>query len=181
MLTRVILLPFLAANLLIIPAAAQETLGSQSLNDLEKCYNIQKDKDRLKCYDSFAKGFQKDVEDGSLVVVDTAEIKKRNEESFGFEQKPETQLEQVLNIQTNSDQKDAKKNQTLRLSSAKKLGNKKYRFYTENGQVWDQIDATYVYIPKNQDVDVVIKKGSLGSFKLRVNGKGSSIRVKRVK
>ncbi len=60
---------------------------------------------------------------------------------------------------------------------------KKTRFFLENGQVWEQIDSERVRIPKIRNGNiptVVIQKASLGSFMLRVNGKGVGIRVKRV-
>ena len=53
-----------------------------------------------------------------------------------------------------------------------------------NGQVWEQTDRTNVRIPKVRDGktnNAEISKASLGSFFLRVNGKGSAIRVRRVR
>jgi len=53
-----------------------------------------------------------------------------------------------------------------------------------NGQVWEQTDSIDVRIPKvrnGKSNTVKISKASLGSFFLRVNGKGSAIRVRRVR
>lgn len=70
------------------------------------------------------------------------------------------------------------------IRSTQTFGYKKTRFFLENGQVWEQIDTRNVRVPKTRNgiaPTVVIQKASLGSFLLRVNGKGSAVRVKRVR
>jgi len=74
---------------------------------------------------------------------------------------------------------------TLGLRSTKEFGgSKKTRFYLDNGQVWDQLDTRRVRIPKDKagrTNTVEIRKASLGSYLLRVNGEGAAIRVRRVR
>lgn len=73
---------------------------------------------------------------------------------------------------------------TLDIRKTTEFGYKKTRFYMANGQVWEQADGLKVRIPKvrNGKANTAkISKASLGSFFLRVNGKGSAIRVKRVR
>ena len=68
------------------------------------------------------------------------------------------------------------------LRATKEFGYDKTRFLLANGQVWDQVDTTKVRIPRERDGQtntVEIRKGAAGSFLLRVNGKGSAIRVRR--
>jgi len=52
-------------------------------------------------------------------------------------------------------------------------------FHLENGQVWRQVDGSRFSVSL-VDPTVVIEKGLLGAFYLRVEGYGSSVKVKRV-
>jgi len=73
---------------------------------------------------------------------------------------------------------------TLDIRKTTEFGYKKTRFFMTNGQVWEQTDSIDVRIPKvrnGKSNTVKISKASLGSFFLRVNGKGSAIRVRRVR
>lgn len=72
----------------------------------------------------------------------------------------------------------------LNIEKTQTFGYKKIRFFLENGQVWEQVDTRNIRVPKvrNGNANTVkIQKASLGSFLLRVNGKGSAIRVRRVR
>lgn len=73
---------------------------------------------------------------------------------------------------------------TLDIRKTTEFGYKKTRFFMTNGQVWEQTDGTKIRIPKvrNEIANTAkISKASLGSFFLRINGKGSAIRVRRVR
>lgn len=73
---------------------------------------------------------------------------------------------------------------TLDIRKTAEFGYKKTRFFMANGQVWEQADGLKIRIPKvrnGQANTARISKASLGSFFLRVNGKGSAIRVRRVR
>lgn len=73
---------------------------------------------------------------------------------------------------------------TLEIQKTRNFGYKKTRFFMTNGQVWEQADGLKVRIPKvrNGKANTArISKASLGSYFLTVNGKGSAIRVKRVR
>jgi len=76
------------------------------------------------------------------------------------------------------------KDVTLTLQKTTEFGYKKTRFFFTNGQVWEQTDGTKVRVPKvrnNVANQARISKASLGSFFLRVNGKGTAVRVRRVR
>jgi hypothetical protein len=53
-------------------------------------------------------------------------------------------------------------------------------FSLENGQVWRQVDGARFSV-NLVDPTVIIEKGVLGAFYLRVDGYGSRVKVKRVK
>jgi hypothetical protein len=54
-------------------------------------------------------------------------------------------------------------------------------FEFADGQVWRQSSKKHVTVPKNLPVTATIRKGILGSHKLRFGDSGSRIAVKRVK
>ena len=72
----------------------------------------------------------------------------------------------------------------LEIAQTKTFGYEKTRFFLTNGQVWDQVDSVKVRVPRVKDGNpnvAEIKKAALGSFFLRINGKGRAIRIRRKK
>ena len=73
---------------------------------------------------------------------------------------------------------------SLEIRKTAEFGHRKTRFFMTNGQVWEQTDGIKVRVPKvrnGKTNNAEISKASMGSFFLRVNGKGSAIRVRRVR
>ena len=73
---------------------------------------------------------------------------------------------------------------TLNIRKTTEFGYKRTRFFMNNGQVWEQTNTTKVKIPKIKNGKAhtaEISKGALGSFFLKINGKGAAIRVRRVR
>ncbi len=167
--------------LMAATAHAQSSQESDIMTEIQKCHEIQEDRTRLSCYDAFATTFQSNVKGGNIIVIDKADIENKMQENFGMENREDDKLREALNLQTDDAEKPSDKELSVVITEARRLNNRKYRFYLENGQVWDQTDSAYVYLPKNKENFVIIKKASLGSFQLRVNDKGRSIRVKRIK
>lgn len=54
-------------------------------------------------------------------------------------------------------------------------------FQFENGQVWRQQEPRHFPYPRNEPFDVVISRGLLGDYQLRVGGEGRMTRVRRLK
>jgi len=84
-------------------------------------------------------------------------------------------------------QKSELKNTTLvelALESVRPFGRDKLRFKFQNGQVWEQTDSrriNKVKISDDKQVTAVIRKRALGSYFLRVNGKGPAVKVRRTR
>lgn len=53
-------------------------------------------------------------------------------------------------------------------------------FHLENGQVWRQIESRYVSYPRNRPFDVEIGQGLMGDYRLRVEGRGRMVRIRRI-
>lgn len=54
-------------------------------------------------------------------------------------------------------------------------------FEFENGQVWRQQEPRHFPYPRDEPFDVVISRGLLGDYQLRVGGEGRMTRVRRLK
>ncbi len=64
---------------------------------------------------------------------------------------------------------------------ATKDGEGRYILRMENGQIWRQIEPSYIRVPQSDTFEVRIVKGRFGDYKLRVGGKGRLSRVIRIK
>lgn len=71
--------------------------------------------------------------------------------------------------------------QSLVIKKAERYGSKRYvRFTTENGDVWEQTQPGRVRLERGQTNSLTLKKASFGSYLARINGTGSSFRVRKV-
>jgi len=67
------------------------------------------------------------------------------------------------------------------LIKATKNKYRRYSFYLDNGQIWQQLEARYLNIPKNMPVAASLTQGALASYNLQIDDKPRVIKVKRVK
>lgn len=65
------------------------------------------------------------------------------------------------------------------VTDAKRMGDKTYQVSLDNGQVWRQVEVVHFVLKAGDRVE--IEAGLAGSFYLRRNGAGRTIRVKRVR
>ncbi len=152
-----------------------------------ECVNISSADDRLACFDA-AYAVQPQIQPSATsetpavtpaaVVTDTpvvapaaaavavsapqAGVKTATEEEFGL---PQSQQETLKSTITGVD-----KDPVGRLT-----------FHLENGQAWKQVETKRFRLKEEDRPVAVIKHGSLGSFKLSVEGGSVSTRVKRIK
>jgi hypothetical protein len=100
----------------------------------------------------------------AAVSAPQAGVKTATEEEFGLPQ-PQSQQETLKSTITSVD-----KDPVGRLT-----------FHLENGQAWKQVETKRFRLKEEDRPVAVIKHGSLGSFKLSVEGGSISTRVKRIK
>jgi hypothetical protein len=68
----------------------------------------------------------------------------------------------------------------MAIRGTRRVGYNTTVFYMENGQVWRQSDTTAVNVPNGDEGNVAqIRQGAMGSYLLRINGRGRAIRVRR--
>ena len=57
----------------------------------------------------------------------------------------------------------------------------KRQYTLENGEVWQQTDATVLYGVRGTNLPVTIRPGALGAWWMRVEGSGVQAKVQRIK
>jgi hypothetical protein len=151
----------------------------QDTDSLQRCYTIKESNDRLSCYDNYVKTLvssdcknsngEESRAEPSGTVGSVERCRLADEKRFGASQLKQTTA-QVLEPRTISAQviKVAKDKRNIRT------------FHLDNGQIWRQIESGFVSLPKGEHFNVVVSKGSLGGYRLRINGKGKMIKVRRI-
>jgi len=179
----------LSAGLIASAAILPSTASGQTPDVLAKLYECKALTDnaaRLNCYDAAAGRVEAAQQTGELVAIDREAAEEIQRDSFGFNI-PSLPKISLFN-RANKDKKDAPSAKAdfdevvFPIKSVRKMNNGRVKFYLENGQVWQQTqDKRVPKIRSGQTYSLQIKKAALGSFMGRVNGKGSGIRIKRVK
>lgn len=148
---------------------------------LQKCQLIQEDNSRLTCFDKAVSELTGAVKSKDILVIDKSEIVEAQEDSFGKNQDATTQLQKIIEKEKLESEVETQKELVSIISKVEKRSNNRLRFHLENGQIWDQIESKLISVSKKKQSAAHIKKAAFGSFRLRINGKGSPIRVKRIK
>jgi len=181
-------------SLIITGAAQAQTpkVGSKLPAELQKLYDCRAEADvaaKAACYDNAMDAFDAARNAGEIATVTRKEIEDVQRDSFGFNI---PSLPKIGSIFGSSDKGDkpakVKEARFEQLTSPIKVvtvgGSGKMRFQLENGQVWYQTSDTTLAAKRimRKDVRVAhIKRAAMGSFKLQVNGKGPSVKVRRSK
>ena len=157
-------------------AEAQRTQGAQSplVQALANCKAQTDDQARLRCYDAAAGALTAATASGTIVVVDREDVRKTRRSLFGFSL---PKLPFFSGDDSASSQQDEI---TASLASARPLPNGKWQLKLQDGALWETTEAASMSMndPKAGNA-VVIKRGPLGSYMIRVAGQ-RGIRAKRV-
>ena len=135
-----------------------------SNSDIQKCIDIADPSLRLNCYDAL---FQenKSIKETLAIpqktkVVKTDEQKKKD---YGLE-KPKDDF-----------------SITAKILNVNKRGNYKIYITLDNGQVWRSVKDIYDRAPVSKGQKVSISEGFMSGYVMKVDGKKTSLRVRRVK
>ncbi len=175
----------LAASLLIgAPAFAVAQRGGgppprpESFEALVRCRAVTDDAARLACFDSAAAALQEAQERRDVVVVDRQQVREGRRRLFGLA------LPRIPIFGGGDDDDDdvAEQVRTLEstVSAATQVGYGQWQVTLADGAVWVQIDNNTLALRPRQGQRVVINRGALGSFMMRVNNQ-PGIRVRRVR
>ena len=178
-------------------AEAQSTTASDSLPpEMQKLYECRAMVDitsKANCYDTAMDAFDAARQAGDIATVTREDIEDVQKDSFGFHI---PSLPKIGAIFGGGDKKKDKSGKAKRETVVKEITSPitkidvtalgRVIFTLENGQVWRQLDSDSNKLRakaiKRKDPKIAhIKKASLGSYVLQVNGKGLRAKVKRVK
>jgi hypothetical protein len=173
------------------PAAPPATAAQVSPHaDLYKCRAIADVTERAACYDKAVDALQTAETSGQVVVVDAVKVQQLKREAFGFDLPSLPALSAVIpNISlstlvgeragaADANEPDVREaNLDIETIEIDARGNRVFRM--ANGQVWRELNATGAWTPKQGPMKAEIKLGAMGSYLLRVNGKGVAFRVQR--
>jgi hypothetical protein len=155
-------------------AGAQDKAASPALiQALEGCRGQADDAARLRCYDRAAGALADAARQGSIVIVDREDVRKTRRSLFGFS------LPKLPFFSGDKSQEDQADEITAKIASAGSIGYGKYRMKLEDGALWETTEASDPIRPPKAGNEVLIKKGPLGSYMIRIAGQ-RAVRAKRV-
>jgi len=144
------------------PAAVQSLLACQSITDAGQ---------RLSCFDKAAQGFADAMTKKEVVIVDKARANEAKRSLFGFSVPNFGALfgagdEQVSQIEST-------------VAAAFENGYEGWTIKLADGSTWQQTDSAPVAIPPRRGDKVVVRRGTLGSYFVKL-GSQPGFRAKRV-
>lgn len=193
---------------LAIACAPAAIAQSQAEDPLIQCIGIENDAERLACFDRIVRAQSAATSaaplDGAEAAEAAAEAEAEAEEEtrrfglprpslpaflrFGSEEgerdqaqtDPAYSVEPETQIIERADDGDV----TIVLMTVAEVTEHGYgaqRFRMTNGQVWEATGGRSVRIPRSQGpLQAEIRRGLFGGYTLRVNGRGTAVRVRRI-
>lgn len=163
-----------AALLASVPAAAQTASREvDALAALASCRSLTDAARRLACYDSTAASLLKARDTGEVQVVNRGEMQEVRRNLFGFA------LPRLPFFKGDRSQEEADDKLDTKVVSWRSLGYGKYRIVVDGGAVWETTEASDAVDPPAPGQPILIRKGSLGSYVLRINNQ-RGLRGRRV-
>jgi hypothetical protein len=160
----------LSAGAAAISASAAEHGRVSAFQALVACQSVQPADQRAACYDTAAAALTGAEARGEIVVIDRAQATAAHRESFGL---PIPSL-QILTRALKPEEVDRVAGV---VRSARADVNGRWTMSLEDGAVWRQISGDLDRAPRAGS-KVVIRKGSIGSFLMNVDGQ-PAIKVHR--
>jgi hypothetical protein len=170
------LLPIVVILLLAGPALAKDPPKQSPLvGALEACRSIADPTQRLACYDKEAAALVAAAQTGEVAVVDKAEARRARKSLFGFA---------MPNLPFFSGDKSADEvSDTLEstVTRASGLGYGKFRItIAEGNAVWETTESYSTMREPTAGDKISIKRGTLGSYVLRIGSNNRGVKGKRV-
>lgn len=161
------------AALLATDAAAGravETAQPTTLQSLLSCRAITESAQRLACYDKATQGFADAVGKKDVVVIDRARAREAKKSLFGFS---------VPNFAGLFGGGDEVNQIESTVTAAFESGYDGWTIKLADGSTWAQTDGTPVALPPRRGDKVVVKRGTLGSYFVKV-GSQPGFKARRV-
>lgn len=165
------------AVLTAVPAAAKPKAPppqSPLVTALDQCRTIADAAQRLACFDRTAATLVTASRSGQVSVVDRGELRQVRRSLFGFSM---PKLPFFAGDESGSDVPDEIE---TTIKAAGSIGNGKYRIIVvETNGVWETTETSINVRDPKAGQKIVIKRGPMGSYFLRINGQ-RGVKGKRV-
>lgn len=153
---------------------AEVSERADALRRLSECRRITDEGQRLACYDQAVQAIDQAEESGELVVMDRGQVREAKRSLFGFDTS-------ALNVfDRGGGTPDQIDNVTLTVERAFRGEGGKWVLVMTDGQIWRQIDSEPVASPPKKGSKAEIRKASLGSYFLNIDGQ-RAVRARREK
>ena len=148
----------------------------QTFEAVVRCRAITDAGERLACFDQAVAALQSAQERRDLVVVDRQQVREGRRRLFGLA------LPRIPIFGGGDDAQDEDAVSSLEstVSAVTTSGYGQYQVTLADGSVWVQVDNNTLAVPPRSGHRIVINRGALGSFMMRVNNQ-PGIRVRRVR
>lgn len=138
---------------------------------LMACRTIAAAQDRLACFDRETNAMQQAIASNNLVFVDREKVRAASRSVFGFS------VPDFGGLFGGGDDQLKQIESTVARSGRNADGG--WVFYLADGSVWSQTDDWPLGLPPERGDKVVVSRGLMGSFRLRLN-KQPEIKVRRI-
>jgi hypothetical protein len=178
-------LPFFLALLVLgAPAVAIAQRGRdapeprpQSFEAVVRCRAIADAAERLACFDAAVAALQTAQERRDVVIVDRQQVREGRRRLFGLA------LPRIPIFGGGDDDdndQDAVRSLESTVSAVTTTGYGQYQVTLADSSVWVQVDNNMLAVPPRAGHRIVINRGAMGSYMMRVNNQ-PGIRVRRVR
>jgi len=147
----------------------------QSFEAVVRCRAIADAPERLACFDAAVAALQTAQERRDVVIVDRQQVREGRRRLFGLA------LPRIPIFGGGDDDHDEDALRSLESTvSAVATSGGQYQVTLADGSVWLQVDNNMLAVPPRAGHRIVINRGALGSYMMRVNNQ-PGVRVRRVR
>jgi hypothetical protein len=172
--TGALALPLVLAPTLGAAAPAPTAPRAEVVQALSDCRKIAENAARLACYDKAAGALDQAESQGSVVVIDQAQVATVRRQAFGFRMPSLTFFAKAA-----PKSGEGVDHLTLVVASARLDGSGRWTFVAEDGAVWRQTEDGEFASEPHKGSALLVKNGVLGSFFCKLDGQ-PQVRCMRV-
>ena len=158
-------------------------------SDLQVCAGLGTAEERLACFEALARQERQSTAD-DFATPRAAERREAQNPPVSAEQaRAAIGEEHIIQDRRDADSasearsaaEQAAEGITFAVSRARQDGERRWIFSMDDGQIWREIEPSTLRFPRSGEFNVVIDRGRMGDYRLRVEGKGRRTRVVRLK
>jgi hypothetical protein len=155
-----------------VPDASQ----AKVINAVLACRAISDSQQRLACFDANVQSLQTATTQHDIVVVDREEARRERRSLFGFNVEGLRIFGSDEKTKSSVEKEDEQITSTIR--SARTDGDGNLTVVLDDGATWHQTDSTPVGKKLKPGVPLIIRRGALGSYFMKIDG-APGIKVRR--